>query len=266
MQQFLHLSDFHVRWHNDASENIALRFIVEQLMRRYDRREKPTIVITGDLTDDGREDQYINTARLLEPLKKDGFHMVIDPGNHDYGAAGNVYTEASMKRFEQIILRGLLGQTVAGHGEFYPHCVEVGSLVFVGVDSVIANDDAALHFASGEVGGPQRRALREILNKYIGIEPAKTVITHFHHHPFDRRRVMKMNDADEVMAILSGRADFVLFGHDHEAGSWQNHHGIDWMLASGKTTETNRRGQYCFTEVSVDGRGQHSVAMVSIKR
>ena len=266
MQQFIHLSDLHVRWHKDASENVALRFIVEQLMKRFDKREKPTVVITGDVTDDGTEQQYAQATKLLEPLKGDGFPLLIVPGNHDCGPAGNIYTEAALKRFEQMILREFLGHKIEGHGEFFPHIVESGSIVYIGVDSVIANSDAAMHFASGEVGGPQRKLLRDGLNKYMETEPAKTVVTYFHHHPLDRHRVMQMDDAKEVMSILSGRTDFLLFGHDHDAESWRDYQGIDWMIASGKTTQTNRRGQYQFTEVSVSGKDQHAVATVSLKR
>jgi hypothetical protein len=37
-------------------------------------------------------------------------------------------------------------------------------------------------------------------------------------------------------------------------------------LASGKTTEQNRRGQFSFTEVSIHGKEQHAVSTVSFKR
>jgi hypothetical protein len=137
-------------------------------------------------------------------------------------------------------------------------------MVFVGVDSVVANADQAVHFASGEVGPLQRRILREILSKYIGTD--KTVVTYFHHHPFDRRRVMQLDDANEVMQILSGRTDFLCFGHDHVEQRWEDYMGIDCVLASGKSTEQNRRGQYTYTEVKVIEKDQHAVSRISFKR
>lgn len=266
MQQFIHLSDLHVRWHKDASENSSLHFVVEQILKRYDKREKPAVIISGDITDDGREQQYLQAIKLLEPLKANGFTLLVTPGNHDYGPAGNVYTEAALKRFEQIVLREFLGHAVPEQGEFYPYVMELGSIVFVGVDSVVAKADAPLHFAAGEVGAPQREALLGILNRYVEVEQNKIVVTYFHHHPFDRRRVMQMDDAAQVMNLLSGRSDFVCFGHDHEPATWHDHLGIDWILASGKSTQSNRRGQYTFTEVTVSGKGQHAVSTVSFKR
>jgi len=261
---FIHLSDLHIRWHKNAAENRSLQFVVEQIVQTYDQQEKPAVLITGDLTDDGRKDQYHHAANLLYPLKEKGFPLFIVPGNHDYGPEGNIYLDVALRNFEQIILRDLLGHNVPETGEFYPHIVELGSLVFVGVDSVVANEDQPVHFASGEVGPLQRRLLREALCKYLNTD--KTIVTYFHHHPFDRHRVMKLDDATEMMQLLSGRTDFLCFGHDHVEQRWEDYMGIDYILASGKSTEQNRRGQYVYTEVTVTGKGQHAVTRRSFKR
>ena len=200
MTGFIHLSDLHIRRYQHADENASLRFIVEHLLRRYEKTEKPIVLITGDVTDDGQESQYKNAVELLRPLKNNQFPLLIVPGNHDYGPAGNIYTNAALRRFEQIVLRDFLGYSVPEEGEFFPHVARFGSVVFIGVDSVVANEDAAFHFASGEIGAPQRRLLREA---FAQVSENDTAVTYFHHHPFNRKRVMQMDDADIVMKLLS---------------------------------------------------------------
>lgn len=266
MQRFIHLSDLHIRWFKDAPENTALSFLVPQIVKRYEAGVKPTVLITGDITDDGTEQQYKEAVRLLKPLQDNGFRLLVVPGNHDYGTAGNVYLEKSLERYEQIILRDFLRLDVPKDGEFYPYVVESDDVVFIGVDSVVANLHSTVHYAAGEVGEPQRKVLRSILDRYTEVIQTKVIVTYFHHHPFDRRRVMQMDDAKEVMNIVSGRTDFLCFGHDHVAESHHDKDRIDWILAAGKTTQPNARGQYTFTEVTIVGKGQNMVSTVSLKR
>ncbi len=72
---------------------------------------------------------------------------------------------------------------------------------------------------------------------------------HFHHHPFMRNFTLEMEDATKVMGILAGRTTVLCFGYKHVSDLWEDHHDIDWILASGKTTEKNRRGRFQYHPV-----------------
>ena len=264
MHRFVHLSDLHIRRHDGADENRAVGRIVEHIQRRYTgSADLPVILITGDITDDGDEGQYANAVELLRPLVRDGFDVLACPGNHDYGPLGNVYTEAAQARFQQAILGELLGLPSARASgvtmeDLYPMVHRRGDVLYVGLDSVVGKEDETLHFASGEVGAVQRQRLREILVS----QPSATIVTYFHHHPFNRRSVMEMDDAREVMRLLAGTTQFLCFGHDHVAESWSAAHDIEWIMASGKSTERNGRGKLQYREATLVEDG-HEVSMVS---
>ena len=194
------------------------------------------------------------------------------PGNHDYGLAGNFYTEKSQQLYQDYILGELLGIKKAGRSDvkmedIYPTVDKINGFMFIGVDSVVGNEDDLLHFASGEVGGDQRKKLAAILTDPAHSDMQK--IVYFHHHPFYRnlfkKIALELDDAREVMRLLGGRIDFLCFGHKHVADIWPAEHGIDWIMASGQSTERNERYKFQFREVTIDG-SDNSVSMVTFRR
>ncbi len=46
---------------------------------------KPIIMITGDVVNDGAENQYKDAKDYLDELHGAGFNLRLIPGNHDYG-------------------------------------------------------------------------------------------------------------------------------------------------------------------------------------
>lgn len=266
MGKFIHLSDLHIHKDNNKEDNRNCTDIVNGIIDRY-QDDNPIVLITGDIVDDGHEDQYKNAVKILKPLVENGFNVLAAPGNHDYGPMGNVYTEKSQMYFQKYILGDLLGfpkalQEGVTMEDIYPMETELDEVLFIGVDSVVGAEDEFLHFASGEVGKSQRKKIQQILHKHRNSNKLKVV--YFHHHPFNRKYVMEMDDAKEVLRLLAGMVDFVCFGHDHDSEAYNSKHQIDWMLASGKTPKKNRNYKYQFREVNVYPNG-HSVAMVSFK-
>lgn len=275
MIRFIQLSDLHIHGSNKKEDNVNAIKVIDYVIERYANYEKggkPVVLITGDITDDGKKNQYKNAVKILEPLVKGGFEVLACPGNHDYGPAGNIYTEKSQRLFQNFILGDLLniekaGDTDVTMEELYPMEKHSADVLFIGLDSVVGNEEELLHFASGEVGKPQRKKLTKIL-----LDPANTskkIVVYFHHHPFYRnilkKLVLELDDAKDVMRILGGRVDFVCFGHKHVSDIWTAEHGIDSILASGKTTERNDLYKFQFREVTIDG-DDNNVSMITFKK
>ncbi|WP_369434466.1 metallophosphoesterase [Psychromonas sp. MME1] len=186
MTTIIHISDLHIHGSNKHPDNINAKTLVSYIMKNY-ASQPITILITGDITDDGSEEQYENALNILKPLVEAKFTVLPTPGNHDYGYKGNIYTEKSQQLFQEYMLAKLINHKEAENPSIkmeniYPMITEIDDTIFIGVDSVVGNENQLLHFASGEVGEPQRIAIDKLLKKYQG---NKSIVVYFHHHPFD---------------------------------------------------------------------------------
>lgn len=266
MVKFIHLSDFHLR-KRECRENTNLRKVVDEIVGRYHDTPKPVVLITGDLVSDGFKNQYIVAVNILKPLQQHGFTILAVPGNHDCGPRGSFCSEKSQNYFKKYILHGLMGMAhLDGKkmADLFPKVDNIDDVIFIGLDSVAGGGDDFFHFAKGEVGEKQRGRLKEIFNAMkVDNRKLNQIVVYFHHHPFDRRLGLVMEDAKEVFGVLAQEVDVVAFGHKHDAKVWNGLHDIDWVLASGKTTAPNQRDKFQFREVTVTNEGTNTVAMVS---
>ena len=235
----LHIGDLHLRRRAGGRENKRFAKIVATLIRKYDGRPKPTLVFTGDITDNGSESEFGHAKRLLAPLKTAGFPMVIAPGNHDVGLLGNTFFVSHQNNFQRAMLGDVMGiaaaQTATDRmGQLFPMVHDAGGALLVGVDSC---HDAGF-LASGTVGAPQLEALDAVLTA-----ATKPVVVFVHHHPFMRGRAMALVDRQKFMACLRGRVAVLLFGHRHVAEVWRDDSrwDIPLVIAAGKTTKRKRR-------------------------
>lgn len=217
MVYVLHLSDLHIGKNNDSSENRNTRIIVDYLCSRYKEfGKKLVVIITGDIVDDGEEAQYRNAVEILMPLAK-MFKVLACPGNHDYGPCGNFYTEKAQALFKEYILDKLLNIPDAQDPnkkmeDLYPMVDREPGVVFVGIDSVVGNEDEFAHFASGEVGSRQRKELAKTLKTNSG--SGNQIVVYFHHHPLHYREgiakpFMEMDDAEKARKARKGRAGLI---------------------------------------------------------
>lgn len=165
-------------------------------------RQKPhAVVLTGDLTDFGREAEYAHLAELLAPLEG-VLPLYLLPGNHDD--------------------REQLRRSFAHHphlariddGEFLQYTASVGpgGLQLVCLDTV----------QTGQSAGrlcPQRLAW---LDKTLAQLAGQPVVVAMHHPPFETLighmdRIGLVEGAEELAAILSRHAHVqrVICGHLH---------------------------------------------------
>lgn len=244
--KILHLSDLHIGKSETEAENLGkiVNFIVGNEQWHGD---KPIIVITGDLVDDGKKEQFAEARQILEPLYQTGFTVLAVPGNHDYGWNG---VHAREKRFPLFKNAFFKYESVT-----YPHVKEIDGHIFVGLNSMKAETgffDGLL--ADGELGSRQINDTLDRLKDFEGRPPEKKVVIYLHHHPFlypDDNELEEMGekighwlkDGDDFMHKISKyRVDILLFGHEHRHLDFSSteiskKYGIPAILSSGKSTK-----------------------------
>lgn len=251
--KFLHLSDLHFSWSRDKNRPILDR--LEFIQAAYPKHK---IILTGDVVDDGIENQYAQALLALQPFVGRIFAC---PGNHDFGLKGHVYIPSSAALFDEYINKGLKqnGNYAGANRPVINLISEEGEepLMLLGLDTNLET----LHpfdFACGEAGEGQLAGLESILNDPAG--PRVKKILYFHHHPFMRNDpFMEMKDARQLMRIIYNRVHVVCFGHRHVSDKWENIGGIPYVLAA-----DNLPGKDYAREISVEG-GQIMVKDVPIR-
>ena len=212
--KFLHLADSHV---HARSSNDPLIERMEYVNTHYADYYKP---ITGDMTDDGSEDQYGNAKEICRKSL-----IIPVPGNHDYGAIGSLYSKASAKMFDHF------ASTFRPSSYFgkNPQVILLGNMVFICLNSC-KKTTSPFDFARGQIGWRQRWKLGKLLDQHKDL----IRIVALHHHPFVHSDPgMELEDAEQFLKVIYGKVDVLLFGHKHEQRQWQDKAGCKWVLAAG---------------------------------
>lgn len=259
--KILHLSDLHVG--KSESESANLKRIVEKVIRDFSR-DKLTILITGDVVDDGQKKQYKEAKEILKPLfDNKNFNVWPIPGNHNYGWNG---IHAERQRFKYFKKAFYDLENVS-----YPH-VKIDSFgnLFIGLNSMKAETgfwDGLL--SDGELGSRQIYNVSGILNSIdelpVSTRKKTKVIVHLHHHPFiypDKTWLEEgiqkgchwLKDGEGLMRVIAGRIDILLFGHEHRHLDFSKtelseHYRIPWIFAGGKCTKKSK-------EYALDKKGK----------
>lgn len=239
--KFIHVSDLH--YHRDPKKNVEADLLLRTLKDNYTNHN---LIVTGDITDDGDPMQYNHAAKALGLFSGNIF---ISPGNHDFGGGGCRYQPERARRFDE-----LLSLPLGQGGTFSFDTAPVVNVVADGPDQVmlIALDtnletQSVFDFACGEVGKEQLGYLDGILAG-PGRANMKRILF-FHHHPFIHGDpLLELRDAKDLMRVIYGRVDVVLFGHKHTSGLWQDMDGIPWILAS-----DNSPGRSTVIEIEIAG-------------
>jgi len=258
MSRIVHLSDIHLRGREGKEYHNALA-----LFRHINAQHAgDTVVITGDLCDDGRLNQIKALNELLTTHLTD-VYTLLAPGNHDYALWGNLLNHDSYRNWHHHLgcpraprsVNRLTGPWFQSASEPWEHqalgpCRGVGLFIrddvntaFIAVDSADWEDREVL--ARGLVTPRQSRAVRTLL-EHPRLE-GFTRVVFLHHHPFIRASLatftdypeawaMELTGATEFMEAVSGRCDLLLFGHRHVAETWEHAYGIPLIAAARKST------------------------------
>lgn len=211
--KFIHLSDLH--FHRHEEDNIEAMATLNYVKVHYPAHN---LVVTGDIADDGHEVQFEQAFKALEPFLGQIF---ICPGNHDFGAAGNFYSQERAERFDQLLSIPLKqGGTFTGDQTPVVNLLREGDLkvMLIALDTNLETDHP-FDFACGEVGERQLNFLKTVLRDPFAKDYKK--ILFFHHHPFIRNDpFMELTDARHLMRTIYNWVDVVLFGHKHVMERW----------------------------------------------
>lgn len=242
--KILHLSDLH--YHRSNNDN---RKVNKTLKTVKDKYPDHFIVVTGDISDDGHPKQFKNAFQALKAFKD---RVFIVPGNHDFGALGNIYSRERALRFDEM-LSGPLEQ--GGTFSFDNHPVvntvekDGDRVMFIGLDSNLETNHI-FDFACGEVGDTQRSVLGKILDDHSTRDYTK--ILFFHHHPFIHNNpFMEMKDAERLARVIYQKVDIMMFGHKHEVMHRTNTWGVKHILASDNSPGKSKAGELTINQGNV---------------
>lgn len=192
------ISDTHVRADDGGK---AVRQLERALAQAHDYRAD-VILLTGDLVNDARPDEYAVLAQTLADVTRPLYVM---PGNHDD--------------------RALIRQTFPRHGYlqhagFLSFAIEDFSVRVVAIDQIVP----------GETHGLITQAGAEWLDRTLAAEPDKPTVVALHHPPFLTHDMLfdsiGLLDAELFEAVISRHRQVqrVICGHHHRVGMGQVAH------------------------------------------
>lgn len=232
MKKIIHLSDLHVGYEECGAR---FRAIIESITLRKQPAKNYIVVITGDIVDNANRRKQIDDAvETVEQLEKQGYRVLVIPGNHDYGTGikGN-------KKFVDLFKE----KYYKSRDIFYPKLDIIGRTAFIGLDSTA--EELHWHdrfFSEGELGREQLKRLKKML-KDPKVAGRKKVV-YLHHHPFDFKLGMQLKDNEKLRKIIENKIDALLFGHYHAdpVSAGKQSHGT-WGIArcynAGSSTHKN---------------------------
>ena len=245
-QKIIHISDLHIGKSDDEAENLTR--ISNSLVEKYkNEKDNVSIVITGDLVDDGQKKQNNHAKACMKNMTKTFGNIMYLPGNHDYGWNGNYAKARKFKHFKSTFY-GLKNIS-------FPIIEDTwGGNIFIGLNSMYAEHDGIDGIlADGELGVKQLEILSSVLDKTDDRNTNTKVIVALHHHPFifpGTHKTMKiaekigfwLKDGEAFMRIISDRVDVLLFGHQHDHLNFSKtalsgKYKIPTILSCGKTTD-----------------------------
>ena len=252
--KILHISDLHIGKETDVDRWRTAEKLVRKIQRAWGNdADKPLVLITGDVVDDGTEVEYIEARRILRPLHRAGFQVAPLPGNHDYGWNGAHAQEKRFKLFKKYLL-GIENRVSYPDVPYADNDVTVITLNSMHAETGFW--DGLL--ADGELGSRQLDELDELITA-LRDERKKThrIVVALHHHPFQfpddpplkkvKERIgHRLKDGEDLMKLLAGRIDALLFGHEHrhvdfsepfDGHLFTKEFDIPCILSSGRSTD-----------------------------
>ena len=124
MKKIIHLSDLHIG-HEECGERF--RTIIDNITFLKQPAKNYIIVITGDIVDNANHNEQTDEAvAAISQLEKNGYRVLVVPGNHDYGngALGD-------NRFVNVFKVRYFKNRDIG----YPKLDIISKIAFIGLDS-----------------------------------------------------------------------------------------------------------------------------------
>ena len=201
--EIVQLSDIHVG--SQFREDVF-----EKVIKEVNSLKPDSVIITGDLTNEGLKEQYEKCKTLVSEINVD--KIIAISGNHDYRNTGYLHFK---KYFPFQTINELSDDVI---------------LVTIGTARPDRDD--------GEVGYRQTLWLERTMKKFQD----KTTILAMHHHligiPDTGADKLTIIDAGDVLrATLDSDVDLVLCGHKHRPWLWDFN---NLLIANAGSTSSER--------------------------
>jgi 3',5'-cyclic AMP phosphodiesterase CpdA len=232
-----------------ARQYRGARTQLERIVRDIVVLRPDHVVLSGDLTALGTNEELAAVRRALGSAGLDRKRLSVVPGNHDrYGPRG-VAGRDFERHFGDLIASDLPEYADAGG---YPFVRLVDDrLAVIGVDSTRV--PLFVGYALGRVGARQLRRLDALLDDARLRERVVSIVVH--HAPVDPRGrpgrlAGGLVDGPELMAVLDGRCASLHFGHVHRrfqvpaTGGGGGPAGRPHVFCGGSSTEVGAEGYW----------------------
>ena len=244
MARLIHLSDLHFGAHDDR--------LVEAVEQRVRAVSPDLVVISGDLTQRARTEQFQDACRFLERLREAGHDVLAVPGNHD------VPLYDVLRRFLSPLTRyrRYIDETLCP-------LQEIPGATVLGI-----NTARSLTFKDGRISHEQMDFIRETFER---TDPKALRILVTHHPLFalpvgETGELQRAAGRSELALDSIGEAgvDLLLAGHNHQASIHSardlvTRAGPALVIQAGTATSTRLRDQdQSFNRIDIDG---HSVTV-----
>jgi len=209
-----HISDLH------AGEITFQHDVMARAIETINRMRPDVVVVAGDLTAAGYEDEYVEAAGIIAQIEPP---KVIIPGNHDARNVGWVHFERFFgNRFSRMR---------RGFGPDRAERLRATGFTVVGVDSSEPDLD------EGRVGRDRYHWIRTQFE-----DPDDIKIFAIHHHLVSvpgtgRERNIVMDAGDLLAQLTSLDIDLIVSGHKHVPFFW----GINGILIANSGTCSTKR-------------------------
>jgi len=220
--RLLHISDTHIGGKGDFDREVLLKITQSIDFNQYD-----FMIHTGDITQSGKEEQYIEGKNYLQKIP---LPYLVIPGNHDARSGG-------IALFNQYI-----GPT-NGVRTF-------GDAVVIFVNSAVADTN------DGRVGMVKFDLLKNSLNKYQDF-PVRIVAIHHHTIPTPRagrERNVLYNAGDMLDLMLHYDVDLVLSGHRHYPNVYRVNNTVFVNAGTVSCRKTRYGDLYSYNSIAITNR------------
>ena len=195
MARLIHLSDLHFGAHDPE--------LVEAVESRVKESQPDLVVVSGDLTQRARTEQFQEACRFLERLRESGYDVLAVPGNHD------VPLYDVLRRFLSPLTRYMryIDDTLCP-------LQEIPGVTVLGI-----NTARSLTFSDGRISHEQMDFIRKTFER---TDPAATRILVTHHPlfalPVGEGVASAVGRSELALdAIADAGVDMLLAGHHHES-------------------------------------------------
>lgn len=255
--KILHVSDIHYR---ESHENSAL---LDRAAEQFEQLRPDYILITGDLTRDGRAEQFVRVRRFIDRL--DFCHVLTIPGNRDAGRASTV-SAGDYKDLEYYLAthpdplsllaemeeKRALEDGKARHAElFFEHF-----------------ENAEFFYRDAQIAATGLQSMPEISNRqmelaaqhFLNGHPGELRIFCAHHSflPVPTKK-LKPGDtvprsADILQTLIELNVDLLCCGHIHRSHVWDLSDGNHRLLCcnAGSLLDTSGKKDNGYLEIEID--------------